>query len=383
MTLSVAKFLFQRVGIDMKKILVLIIFLMMSRVEAAGWSPELRIGLLSNVEEISLQVSAPCIMIDAKSKKTLKKLPANKKITVKAKDIKAASVDIRPEKIQLKDLRATIDEREYFGGVRLNVADKKFTVINLVPMEEYLRGVLPEEMSSSYPAEALKAQAVAARSFALKNRDKHKKNGFDLCDKTHCQLYIGAKTFETTDKAVAETFGEILTYKDKLIETSFHADSGGVTENASDVWGRVMPCLVTVKEVFKQVEPWTVKVSVKDFSSRFGDNFGVLKKIELSELKIGKGAKDRTSSGRVDSAQIVGSKKTLTLSGIDLRRKFSLPSTLFDIKIDGDNVIFTGYGSGHGVGMSQKGAKAYALDGWSYKKILEHYYHDAKLKKLY
>lgn len=367
----------------MKKILVLIMFLLMSRAEAAGWSPELRIGLLSVVEEISLQVSAPCIMIDTKSKKTLKKFPADKKFTVKAKDIKAASVDIRPEKILLKDLRTTIGEREYFGGVRLNVADKKFTVINLVPMEEYLRGVLPEEMSPSYPLEALKAQAVAARSFALKNRDKHKKDGFDLCDKTHCQVYVGTKIFETTDKAVEETRGEILTYKEKLIETSFHADSGGMTENVSDVWGRAMPYLIAVKEIFKQVEPWTVKVSVKDFSSRFGDNFGELKKIELSEMEIGKSAKDRTSSGRVTSAQIVGSKKTVTLAGTELRRKFSLPSTLFDMKIEGDKVIFTGYGSGHGVGMSQKGARSYALDGWSYEKILEHYYHDSRLKKLY
>lgn len=367
----------------MKKFLVLIIFLLMGRAEAAGWSPELRIGLLSEVEEISLQVSAPCIMIDAASKKTLKKFPADKKFTVKAKDLKADAVEIRPEKISIKDLRSTIGEKEYFGGVRLNKVGKKFVVINLVPMEEYLRGVLPDEMSPSYPLEALKAQAVAARSFALKNRDKHKKDGFDLCDKTHCQVYAGAKTFESTDKAVEETRGEILTYKDKLIETSFHADSGGMTENVSDVWGRAMPYLVAVKEVFKQVEPWTVKISVKDFSSRFGDNFGTLKEIKLSDLRIGKGASDRTSSGRVNFAQIVGTKKTLKLEGTELRRKFSLPSTLFDMKIVGNEVIFTGYGSGHGVGMSQKGAKSYALDGWSYKKILEHYYHDSKLKRLY
>lgn len=367
----------------MKKILVLIIFLLMGRAEAAGWSPELRIGLLSGVEEISLQVSAPCIMIDAASKKTLKKFPAAKKFTVKVKDIKVGAVDIRPEKIQLKDLRTTIGEQEYFGGVRLNKVGKNFTVINLVPIEEYLRGVLPEEMSPSYPLEALKAQAVAARSFALKNRNKHKKDDFDLCDKTHCQVYVGTKTFETTDEAVAQTSGEILTYGGNLIETSFHADSGGVTENASDVWGRMMPYLVAVKEAFNQVEPWMVTVTVKDFSSRFGDNFGVLKKIKLSELKVGKAASDRTSSGRVTSAQIIGSKKTLTLAGTELRRKFSLPSTLFDMKIDGDKVIFTGYGSGHGVGMSQKGARSYALDGWSCEEILTHYYHDAKLKKLY
>ena len=355
----------------------------MSRVEAAGWSPELRIGLLSNVEEISLQVSAPCIMINAAKGNTLQKIPAGGSFVVDFEHLKLNAIEIRPEKIPLKDLRTTIDGKEYYGGVTVNKEKNSLTVINLVPLEEYLRGVVSKEMSPSYPLEALKAQTIAARSFALKNRGRHVSEGYDVCSSTHCQVYNGVANFDSIDLAIDETRGEVLVYKEKLIDTNFHADSGGVTENASDVWGRVMPCLVTVKEVFKQVEPWTVKVSVKDFSSRFGDNFGVLKKIELSELKVGKSAKDRTSSGRVDSAQIVGSKKTLTLSGIDLRRKFSLPSTLFDIKIDGDNVIFTGYGSGHGVGMSQKGARSYALDGWSYKKILEHYCHDAKLKKLY
>ena len=83
------------------------------------------------------------------------------------------------------------------------------------------------------------------------------------------------------------------------------------------------------------------------------------------------------------SAQVIGSKKTVTLTGNDFRRKFSLPSTLFDIKLEDDEVIFTGYGSGHGVGMSQVGARDYALNGWSYEKILAHYYKGTKLKKLY
>ena len=157
-----------------------------------------------------------------------------------------------------------------------------------------------------------------------------------------------------------------------------------MTEDVGDVWGTATPYLVAVKEIIQlAIQPWTVKVPIKDFSSRFGDGFGDTKSIKLSKLTIGKGSDDRTSSGRVKSAQIIGTKKTVTLTGNDLRRKFSLPSTLFDMKLDGDEIIFTGYGSGHGVGMSQVGARDYAGNGWSYEKILAHYYKDTKLKKLY
>lgn len=367
----------------MKKFLVLTILMLACRVEAAGWSPEMRVGLLSGVEQITLKVSAPCIMIDAATNETLTKIPAERLFCISAARLKSDAIEIRPENISLKDLQTTIEAKEYFGGVRLNKVGGKFTVINLAPLEEYLRGVVPEEMSPSYPLEALKAQAVAARSFALKNRGKHKADGFDLCDKTHCQAYVGVKEAEVCDKAIEETRGEILIYKEKLIEASFHADSGGMTENVSDVWGLKLPYLAAVKEVIELGEPWTKKFTAKDFSSRFGDNFGEVKSIKLSKLKVGKSASDRTSSGRVKSAQIVGSKRTLKLEGTELRRKFSLPSTLFDMELKGGEVIFTGYGRGHGVGMSQTGAKSYAADGWSYSKILSHYYQDTKLKKLY
>ena len=373
----VAEFLFRRMGFDMKKFLILIIFLMMSRAEAAGWSPELRIGILSGVEQFFLQVSAPCIMIDVESGEVLTKIPAEMKCLAQISAMKFNSVEIRPEEILIQDLRTTIGGKEYCGGLRLNKVGNSLTVINLVPAEEYLRGVLPKEMSPSYPLEALKAQAVAARSFALKNRGKHKADGFDLCSSTHCQVYDGAKFFEITDAAVEETRGEILTYKDKLIETSFHADSGGMTENSSDVWGRNLPCLAAVKENFETTDSWTIKIPVKKISETL--KLDKIKSVKLSKLKVGKSAGDRTSSGRVKIAQINGKEFT----GLELRQKFSLPSTLFDMKLDKDEIIFTGYGRGHGVGMSQKGAKFYAADGWSYEKILSHYYKGTKLKKLY
>ena len=347
------------------------------------WQPELRIGITSGVTQVGLKVSAPCIMIDVVTKKTLKKIPAEKNFAVDFAQMKTSAIEIRPEKVPLKDLISTIDGRKYFGGVRVNKVKGSLTVINIAPTEEYLRGVVGEEMSPSYPLEALKAQAVAARSFALKNRKRHDKEGFDLCKTTHCQMYAGFEDFEIVNRAVNETRGEVLTFKEKIADTNFHADSGGMTEAVADVWGMNISYLVPVKELVELTAPWTMKFSAKDFSSRFGDNFGDVKSIKLSKLTIGKSSSDRTSSGRVKTAQLVGTKKTLTVSGADLRRKFSLPSTLFDMKLDGGEVIFTGYGRGHGVGMSQQGAKTLAEKSWAYDKILSHYYSGTKLKKLY
>ena len=373
----------------LKKFLVTtIVFCVLTSVAQAApkksvWQPELRIGITSGVTQVGLKVSAPCIMIDVVTKKTLKKIPAEKNFAVDFAQMKTSAIEIRPEKVPLKDLISTIDGRKYFGGVRVNKVKGSLTVINIAPTEEYLRGVVGEEMSPSYPLEALKAQAVAARSFALKNRKRHDKEGFDLCKTTHCQMYAGFEDFEIVNRAVNETRGEVLTFKEKIADTNFHADSGGMTEAVADVWGTNVAYLVPVKELVELTAPWTMKFSAKDFSSRFGDKFGDVKSIKLSTLTIGKSSSDRTSSGRVKTAQLVGTKKTLTISGADLRRKFSLPSTLFDMKLDGGEVIFTGYGRGHGVGMSQQGAKTLAEKSWAYDKILSHYYSGTKLKKLY
>ena len=361
----------------------LMIFMLMNHVEAGNWSPELRIGILSGVSKVSVEVSAPCFIIDAEKTKTPEKIAAGKSFVIEAKDLNVDAIEIRPEKILLRDLQVAIDGKKYLGGLRINKVKGGLTVINIIPIEEYLRGVVPEEMSPSYPLEALKTQAVAARSFAMKNRNRHEKDGYDLCSSTHCQVYVGIKEAEVSDEAITETRGEVLKYGGKLADTNFHADSGGMTENVGDVWGTAAPYLIAVKEIIQLGEPWTRKFSAADFSSRFGDNFGSVKEIRLSKLTIGTAASDRSASGRVKTAQIVGTKRTLKLAGTELRRKFSLPSTLFDMKLEGDAVIFTGYGSGHGVGMAQKGAKSYAENGWTYDKILAHYYNGTKLSKLY
>ena len=340
-------------------------------IKKSVWQPERKIGLLSGISQITFQMSEPCVMTDPDTKKVLQKIEKDKPFTIDFASMKSNSVEIRGEKVELKDLQVAINGKKYFGGVRVNKNKGALTVINLIPVEEYLRGVVPEEMSISSHIEALKAQA-------------HKNDGYDLCDSTHCQTYEGiSSTSPSTDKAVLETRGEIVYFNGAAAMTNFHTDSGGMTESNENVWGTKIPYLQPVEELNKQTQEWTVKLTKTDFSERMGANFGSLQSITLSNLIIGQSAADRTDSGRVKFALVAGSKKTFKMTGTEMRQKFSLPSTLFNVKVQSGEVIFEGYGRGHGVGMSQYGANAYAQAGWTYDKILKHYYKGTEIKKMY
>ena len=135
-----------------------------------------------------------------------------------------------------------------------------------------------------------------------------------------------------------------------------------------------------------QTQPWNRTVSMSEFAQKLEKNgraIGTLKEVRLSPLTVGRGSSDRSPSGRVRSADFVGTKGRITLSGNELRSIFSLPSTLFSIRIDKSNINFNGYGFGHGLGLSQWGAQALADKGKSYKDILFHYYTGVTLEKLY
>lgn len=348
-----------------------------------AWQPEVLIGLLGNVSQVNLSFSAPCVMTDTLTKQQIQKVSAGNDLYIDVSSLPANSIEIRGDKTALKDLQVWVNGVMYFGGIKILKKGTTITVINIAPVEEYLRGVVPNEMIQSWHLEALKSQAVAARTFVLKNRQRHKNEGYELCATTHCQVYNGMKTFETTDRAVLTTYGEVVHQGGRTVDAPFHADSGGMTESAENVWGAKVAHLQAVAEDETKTQAWTVKFTVNDFSSRMGSAFGTLQRFSLTPLTIGKSAADRTTSGRVKYAKIIGSGKTVQMKGDEMRRKFSLPSTLFDVKIENGEVIFSGYGKGHGVGLSQYGAKHYAEKGWTYDKILAHYYKGATVKKLY
>ena len=361
-------------------ILTAIFFIMNFGLKVQAEVPKVRIGILSEISQVNLQTSEPCKLIDSTTRQEIQKIEQGKIFTISFSAMKNNSVEI----IGGENLQTSVNGKKYFGGVRINKNSNSLTVINIVPVEKYLCGVVPKEMSPSFSEQALKAQAVAARSFTLKNKGLHEKDGYDLCATNHCQFYDGgAAANEKTDKAVQATQGEVLYFNGEVARTNFHTDSGGMTEANSNVWGAEIPYLQPAAELTKQTQAWTVKFSKKDFSARMGAAFGDLNSVKLSNLVIGKSSADRTTSGRVKTAEFVGSKKTVQMSGNEIRSKFSLPSTLFNIKIQGEEIIFEGYGRGHGIGMSQYGAEAYSKNGWTYDKILKHYYKGTEIKKVY
>lgn len=263
------------------------------------------------------------------------------------------------------------------------------TLVNVVSMENYLQGVVPCEIVPSWRIDAIKAQAVAARTYALFHKNGYRSSGYDVTDDTRCQVYQGAGA-ETaaTNRAVQETVGEIVTYGGKPIDAVFHSSGGGYTENCENVWGSSIPYLKGVSEE-KYANPWTKTVTVSSFVNTVAGSGFKVKSIKLSKLHIGEAhnASDRGVSGRVKHVTLIGKNGNKTISGDKIQSLYDLNSTLFDISIQGKELIITGYGYGHGLGLSQWGAEAMAEkqgDGKDfYKKILMHYYSGTKVEKIY
>ena len=368
------------------------VFIMLPQQVSASWQPEISVGLSQGISEIQLSATngklsvyenpeqKPILVVP--QGETLDVRMMREQLVVNGREIKGERLVIQPEPSGFIQVNHT----PYRGYIAI-LKRTGLTVVNYVLVEDYLYGVVPKEMPPSWNVEALRAQSVAARTFALKNRKRHSAEGFDLCSTSHCQVYEGMPAeMRTTTEAVDSTRGEVLFYKGAIMDALFHTDSGGMTESSEYVWGSPVPYLRAVTEVQMQTQPWNRTISMSEFAQKLEKNgraIGTLKEVRLSPLTVGKGSSDRSPSGRVRSAEFVGTKGRITLSGNELRSIFSLPSTLFSIRIGKTDINFSGYGSGHGLGLSQWGAQALADKGKSYKDILFHYYTDVTLEKLY
>lgn len=360
--------------------------------QPAKQAPDLRVGLASGRASLTITPAGGKATVQTGSSKTIT-LAANTAAAIRWQDgaflvgrekLRGEVLVIRPA---AKAGELSLDGRRYRGALELRHRGGGLTAVNIVPVDGYLRSVVPEEMPVGWPAEAIKAQSVAARSFALASRGRHASEGYDLCTTTHCQLYTGtAAEKSASDAAIKATRGEVLTYGGKPIEALFHTDSGGMTENSEDVWGSHVPYLRAAKDTPAKTMPWTKTISRADLGRKLaakGHTIGRVRSLALSPLAIGRAAKDRTASGRVKTMTVKGTKGTATLSGTTWRSLLGLKSTLFDAKLAKDMVTFTGYGSGHGLGISQWGAERMAAKGASYAEILHHYYTGTKLQQLY
>jgi len=272
----------------------------------------------------------------------------------------------------------------YRGEFKLYARNDKILVINEVPLEDYLRGVVPSEMPASWPLEALKAQAVAARNYALLQR----KNSSDIYDVRSDQLsqVYGGYDAETpaTNRAVEETAGVVLLSSGELVYAFYHSSSGGFTENSEDVWINPLPYIKGKKDPFDKNElhyNWQVTYTAEQLAEQLQKAGYKFKKVtDLEELS-------RTASGqRVKKIAVKGedekgrSLKVEIYNADRVRAALGLKSALFvmNVKKDSKGVLtgveIRGSGFGHGLGMSQWGARGMALKGYNYQEILKYYF---------
>lgn len=273
---------------------------------------------------------------------------------------------------------------KYISNNIVRLKREKTGVIEEIPFEEYIIGVLAGEMPASFHIEALKAQAVAARSYVLKKIETNKDKDYDVVDTIKNQVYLDEDTLKKNWKdkyieninkiktAVKDTKGEYLTYDNKIIEAFFFSTSNGKTENCEEVFVQKLPYLQSVESYWdKDISP--VYSSVKELSL---SDFYIKLNLKYDEnLKIN--IIDYTKSGSIKTIEINGNK----FKGTDIRSKLELKSTYFTIKTVNNNVIISNKGNGHGVGMSQYGALGMAKEGYKYDQILKHYYTNVEIKK--
>jgi stage II sporulation protein D len=250
------------------------------------------------------------------------------------------------------------------------------TLVNEIPLEEYLVGVLRAETGDRWPAEALRAQAIAARTYAAYQRQLNQAKPYHITASTAHQLFFGrvAATSPAWD-AVRDTAGQVLRWEGDLFPAFYHTDSGGFTEDPRTVFAaRSMPGLASVRCPFSMGSPhfyWSLDLKLADLSDVLRNHdagVGAVTGIEVT---------DRTASLRATVVTVRGSERVVRLRGNDFRRMVgydALKSTLFAVTLDGDVARFSGRGYGHGVGLCQWGARGMAEQGYRARQILEFYY---------
>lgn len=329
----------------------------------------------------------------------------------------------------------SVDGTKYRGSIILKKdSSGLLTVINHVDLEDYIASVIAVEMSPSFNIEALKAQAVCARTYALKNMNKHSSRGFDLCASVDCQAYKGVSVeSETTNRAARETAGVVMKYNGQIIDAVYSATSGGYTEDVKYVWGSNIPYLKAVEDKYESKSvygsSWEKELSVEkatEIMNNKGYELGTITNIEVTEstehgtatklvVTGTEGEKIFTKEGcrlafgtvtlsqaftvtakssetkaeplyTCDGKKISGNVTVVTGKGtkkINLKGVTLLGNTKKDYagSVNGPvtGFVFTGRGYGHLVGMSQNGANGMAGAGFSYEEILKHYYKGIEL----
>ena len=275
-----------------------------------------------------------------------------------------------------------IDGRRFRGDIQLVKKDNSHLLaINQIDLEDYVKGILYHESSHYWPMEALKAQAVACRTYALYQMQKNKLKDFDLTSDIYSQVY-GGRTSERyrTNRAVLETGGEMLLYQGKIFPAYYHATCAGFTEDASWLWNIDVPALKGVACKFCKDSPhfnWHEVLTLDELKEKLGSSGYNIKKIK-NIIILG-----HNISGRITDLKITSDNGNLVIPAKDFRNIIGpnvIRSTNFNVGVVGNDVVFEGIGWGHGVGLCQWGAYFMAKQGYNYKQILEYYYPGSEIK---
>ncbi|MHC0064689.1 SpoIID/LytB domain-containing protein [Nostoc sp. UIC 10890] len=335
-------------------------------------------------------------------------------------------LEISTEKNLIRVNKSEKPENARLYAGRLNLqpnAYGTYTLVNQVPLETYLRGVVPYEIGTDAPKAALEAQAILARTYALRNLRRFAADNYQLCADTHCQVYYGLKgAVSKTDQAIASTRGKVLTYKNELVDALYSSTTGGVTASFSDVWnGDDRPYLrpvldaatnfwdlskqsladeknfqkfINTQQGFNEskwnVFRWRKETRLEDITKDL-QKFLQVKNSPHAKFKTiqAMAVVKRSQSGRILELAVKTDHSTFVLHKDEVRSAFAAPtSTLFYIeplnkgKPELWGYAFIGGGLGHGVGLSQTGAQNLAKLGWSSPKILQFYYPGTEIQIL-
>lgn len=269
-----------------------------------------------------------------------------------------------------------VNGKNYRGQITLIKSKKKgMHVINILPLDDYLQGVVPNEVQANWPMEALKAQAVAARTFALYKMSGRRQQAYDLDASVYSQVYRGLSSEQaSTNQAVQATKGQVAMYRGKLIAAFYHSNCGGHTANSRHVWGSAIAYLQGVSCRYCQTGPhfkWSYQISKKQLKkilNQYNYDVGDIKTVNLN---------GRDSSNRVSELAVYHQRGRTVIRSSAFRMALGADkcrSTNFYITQHGDQVLFHGRGWGHGVGLCQEGAKTLAKQGYSFQDIIHYYY---------
>jgi len=273
-----------------------------------------------------------------------------------------------------------IEGRRYRGAIEIEAQPGGLRVVNELLLEAYVAGTLLGEVHEDWGDAVLEAQSVAIRTYALHRRAAAGARPWDVEADTRGQVYLGRDGESVTAwRAVDATRGQVLTWNGEVILAAFHGTAGGRTASAAEVWGRALPYLESVAVEGEDVSPdtyWRAPVSGDELGAALaalGEDVGRVERVAIAE---------RTPSGRCASLRMQGSAGSAEVTATALRKALGerrLRSTLFELRPAPDGVVFVGSGRGHGVGMSQWGARAMAERGAGYRAILGRFYPGARL----